>query len=77
MAKQKSTATGNLPLSEVIRREIAARDLTPYSVAKASEVDPAGVTRFLKRERTLSLDSAERIAAALGIECKPGRGGLR
>jgi plasmid maintenance system antidote protein VapI len=74
---KKPAQAGPPSLSETIRREILARGLTGYAVAQAAQVDPSSVGRFLRRERTITLEVAERIAAALGLEVRAGRGGLR
>lgn len=51
-----------------IRSAIADSGLTPYALAGLSGVDEMGVRRFISRERSLSLVSAARIAAALGLQ---------
>jgi hypothetical protein len=68
----EATAT----VSEVIRKTIQRRGLTAYAVAKQAgcPIDP--VARFIKRERGLSLDTADRIAAGLGLALVEA-GGLR
>ena len=46
---------------------IDSRGLTPYAVAKLSDIDPGMVARFVSGERDLRLASVDRIAAALGL----------
>jgi transcriptional regulator with XRE-family HTH domain len=78
MAKSKpkpSEATS--PLSDQLRAVIAGRKLSAFAVAIAAGLDPAIVSRFVARERSLSLASADRIAEALGLRLAEGRGGLR
>ena len=49
-------------------RELAeARGLAPYALAKLAGVDRSVVARFLAGERDIRLETADRIAAALGL----------
>ena len=77
MPKPKKKSTAPSTLSDQIRDVIVARKLSGYAVAQAAEVDPSVVTRFLTRDRSLTLATAEKIAAALGLYLTEGRGGLR
>jgi transcriptional regulator with XRE-family HTH domain len=56
---------------------IERRGLTSYAVAIAAGVDPPGLLRWTKREKTLSLDTLDKVATALGLTLTEGRGGLR
>jgi transcriptional regulator with XRE-family HTH domain len=55
------------PLFRQLRDIIASRDLTAYAVGKRAGVDPGVVQRFLTNERDIRLETADRIAAALGL----------
>ena len=55
------------PISEQLRSFISARDLTPCAIAISADVAPSVVTRFVNRERGLTLDSLDRIAGFLGL----------
>jgi len=46
---------------------IESRDLTPYAVARAAGVDPGVVSRFLNGKRGMTLDTLDKIAAALKL----------
>jgi transcriptional regulator with XRE-family HTH domain len=63
--------------SDQLRMVIAARRLTPTAVAKAADVAPSMITRFLNGQRGLTLDTFDRVAAALGLRLVEGprRGG--
>jgi transcriptional regulator with XRE-family HTH domain len=50
-----------------LREIIGSRDLTAYSVAHAAGVAPSVVSRFLSRERGLTLETFDAIAGALGL----------
>jgi transcriptional regulator with XRE-family HTH domain len=54
-------------LSGQLRDVIAARGLTAYAVAKAASVDVRLVQRFLDGERDIRLETADKIAQALGL----------
>src|SRR3954447_2748250 len=58
-----------------LREIIAGRDLTAYSVARSAGVAPSVVSRFLSRERGLTLETFDAIAGALGLRLvESGRG---
>lgn len=63
------------PLIREIRSAIADDGRTTYALAKDSGVDEASIRRFVSRERSLSLESADRLACALGLALvRKGRG---
>lgn len=55
-------------LTELIRAAIETSDLTPYEIAKRSGVDKASLSRFIAGDRSLSLESIEKLAPELGLE---------
>ena len=72
MAKTKAGAAKKAEpsphtLSARIREVIAARELTAYAVGQLADVDATVVSRFLSGERDIRLETADRIALALGI----------
>src|SRR4051812_21868781 len=54
--------------SAQIARVIRERGLTPYQVGAISGVDHSAITRFLRGERDLMLSTADKLAAALGLD---------
>jgi DNA-binding phage protein len=74
------TTRASAPSSAIaaqLREIIAVRRLTAYSLARSAGVAPSVVSRFLSRERGLTLESFDAIAGALGlrlIETARGRG---
>jgi transcriptional regulator with XRE-family HTH domain len=64
-------------LSYQIAQVIESRSLTAYAVARLAGLDPGVVARWRDGRRGLTLASAERIAAALGLRlvevAAPGR----
>jgi plasmid maintenance system antidote protein VapI len=60
-------------LSEVLRRAIGQSGLTFQALAEASGVERGSISRFVRGERSLRLDKADRLAAYLGLELRPQR----
>ncbi|AGA25132.1 helix-turn-helix domain-containing protein [Singulisphaera acidiphila] len=56
------------PISDRLREVIAARELRASQLARAAGVDPGMVRRFLLGDRGLSLATADKLAAALGLK---------
>lgn len=54
-------------LSYQLRELIDARGLTAYALGQQSGVDPGVVQRFLKGERDIRLETADRLAWSLGL----------
>lgn len=54
-------------LSDQLRALITSRGYTAYELAALSGVDKAAIARFLKGRRGLTLDSAGRLALAMGL----------
>jgi DNA invertase Pin-like site-specific DNA recombinase len=80
-----TTATGRFffrivaAMAQLEREIIAERTLTGHAIAIRADLAPSVVNRFLKGQRSLSLDSFERICHALGlslVEDRRRRGSL-
>ena len=54
-------------LAHQLRQLIESRGLTAYAVGQLADVDPGVVKRFLTGTRDIRLDTAGRIATALGL----------
>jgi plasmid maintenance system antidote protein VapI len=63
MAKRKKA----LSLSEDIRAAVSKCGLTPYELAKEAEVDRSVLSRFLAGKRTITLETADRLADVLKL----------
>jgi plasmid maintenance system antidote protein VapI len=61
-------------MSETLRKAILDTGLPLLQVAKATGVERASLSRFVRGERTLRLDMADRLAAYFGLELRPTRG---
>jgi hypothetical protein len=57
--------------ADVIRRAEEDSGRTPYAIALESGVSQPVLSRFLRGERGLNLDTAEKLCRALGLELRP------
>ena len=62
--------SGQTSWADMLRVAIRDSGKTRYEIAKATEnaVDQAQLSRFMVGERTLTLETAERIGRVLGVE---------
>lgn len=70
MARSRKGSRGpspDQPLTRELRSAIAEDGRNLNALAVAAGVDQAAIPRFVSRERSLSLDSADRVAVALGL----------
>lgn len=64
------------PLDAALRAAIRSSGLTHYGLGKRAEIAPSVLDRFMlpaadPRRRSLTLDTAAKIADALGLELRP------
>jgi transcriptional regulator with XRE-family HTH domain len=57
-------------MTEVLRQAVLASGLPLQQIAEAAGVERASLSRFVRGQRTLRLDMADRLAAYLGLELK-------
>lgn len=57
------------PMTDALREAIEKSGLTPYAISQASGVSQAILSRWLTGKRGITLDTADKIAAALGLTC--------
>lgn len=67
----KAPSRNELP-SDKLRAVIVARGLSASAIARAAEVAPSMLTRFLAGDRGLSLDTFDRVSQALGLKLVEG-----
>jgi plasmid maintenance system antidote protein VapI len=60
-------------ISEVIRQAILDSGLPLQQIAERAGVERASLSRFVRGERSLRLDMADRLAAYFGLELKKSR----
>ena len=56
---------------ETLREAIKDSGLNITQLGELSGVDKGQISRFVNEERTLTLESAEKLAKVLGLELKP------
>jgi plasmid maintenance system antidote protein VapI len=60
-------------MSEVLRRTIEDSGLPLIALERATGIHRASIRRFLRGERSLRLDLADRLAIHFGLELRPKR----
>lgn len=64
-----------LSLADTLKQAVAATGMSVNAVASQSGVPQAGLQRFLKGQRGMTLDTAERLCAYLQLElCSASNG---
>jgi transcriptional regulator with XRE-family HTH domain len=53
-----------------LQRAIVAAGLTPYALAKRAQLSKQAVSNLLAGERQPNWDTVQRLAAALGLDCR-------
>lgn len=64
---------GKKPISDAMRKAIADSGLTYLELERVTGVKRASIMRFMRKERTLRLDMADRLAEHFGIKCERNR----
>jgi plasmid maintenance system antidote protein VapI len=59
------------PMSDVLRRAIRESGLALLTIATETGVERASVSRFVRGERSLRLDIADKLAAHFGLQLTP------
>jgi plasmid maintenance system antidote protein VapI len=67
MTQRKKKPAPKKPISRGLRDAIRDQGLTAYRTAKLAGVSVDAVQRFLKEERSLTLDTADKIANSLDL----------
>jgi Helix-turn-helix len=63
----KRSASRPATISDQLKKAIKASGRTAYAIGQQAGVDPGVITRFVNGERTLRLETVDRIAAALDL----------
>ena len=69
---QKKPA-GPVTVSEALRQAMRDSRMSAYRLAAESGVNVAAVLRFKSGERSLKLESVDRLAVVLGLQLRPQR----
>jgi transcriptional regulator with XRE-family HTH domain len=67
MRKTTAQESGKPTISDQLRIAIKDSGLSQYAVSKAADIDAGMILRFMSGERTLRLDTVDKLAAALGL----------
>lgn len=78
MKRPRNQAEGSAsltPLTDGLRELIRQSGMSTYELAARSGVDDAVISRFVRGERTITMDTADRLAVALKLQIvrRPGR----
>lgn len=63
----KAMERAKQPISDALRKAIAESRLTYTELERATGVKRASIMRFMRGERTLRLDMADKLAAYFGV----------
>jgi plasmid maintenance system antidote protein VapI len=66
-----------IDLDEQLRQAVRKAGLSKYGLAKQAGIDRSMAVRFMNAERSLTLATASKIAALLGLELRPARRGQK
>lgn len=58
-------------IEDRLRQVILTAGISRYQLAKLSGVSQAALSLFVNRKRTITLESAAKVAAVLGLELRP------
>jgi transcriptional regulator with XRE-family HTH domain len=61
-----------LTISDQLRAILQADGRTAYAIGQQADVDPGVISRFIQGERSLRLETVDRIATALGLALTVG-----
>lgn len=59
-----------LTFEEIVRRAITSSQLTRYQISKQTGVSQAALSRFVNGERSISLDTLEKLRDVLGLDLR-------
>lgn len=62
-----------MSITEALRAEIKASAMTHYALGKLSDVAPHVIDRFVSGERSLRLETVDKLADTLGLVLVPRR----
>ncbi|GMV98172.1 MAG: hypothetical protein AMXMBFR83_25240 [Phycisphaerae bacterium] len=72
-AEQRGFQEAEAAVSGPLRQAIAESGLSVNAIATRAGVQQAALSRFVRRERGLTLETVDRLAAYLGLKLKPAR----
>ena len=73
--KDQVTRTGKLPITEALQNAIANSGKTYYAIEQLTGVKRQSIMYFMRCERSLRLNIADRLAVYFGLELRPKQKG--
>jgi hypothetical protein len=73
--KAQVTRTGQLPITEALQNAIAKSGMSYNAIERATGVKRQSIRCFMRCERTLLLNIADRLADYFGLEVRPKQTG--
>jgi plasmid maintenance system antidote protein VapI len=71
--KGQVTRTGKLPITEALQNAVAKSGLSYYAIERATGVKRPSIIYFMRGERSLRLNIADRLAVYFGLEVRAKR----
>ena len=68
MARRKRPPSLTVALRQALTNEVASSRCTAYELAERAGVDRSIVSRFMAGRRTITLETADRLAGMLGMQ---------
>ena len=73
--RDQVTRTGKLPITEALQNAIAKSGLTYYAIERLTGVKRQSIMYFMRSQRSLRLNIADRLAVYFGLELRPKQKG--
>jgi plasmid maintenance system antidote protein VapI len=73
--RDQVTRTGKLPITEALQNAIAKSGLTYYAIERLTGVKRQSIMYFMRSQRSLRLNIADRLAVYFGLEVRPKQKG--
>lgn len=70
---QSLISMGTKPISDQVREAVRRSGLTRYSIAQATGIDQAVLSRFMTGKAGLRLETLDKLGLLLGLEVKARR----
>lgn len=66
--------TAPTDIQEQLRQAVLSGPMTRYALAKITGVTQAVLSQFVRSNRSITMDTAAKLATALGLELRPVKG---
>jgi plasmid maintenance system antidote protein VapI len=72
-AKRQGTRTENLPITEGLQNVIVESGMAYHAIERATGVKRQSIMYFMRGQKSLRLNIADRLAVYFGLELRPKR----